>query len=186
MWSPPPRGWLRECQLPPRAKKKTAAHVGPAPPFLSTVWGCSYVHVFILFMCGGGSRVQDRPSPPPETYGAMSMQPIPVPGGQLIFKDLRIVGFHLKRSLPLSPITPPGPVGATGQLTSKRWDLRSTFHFPESLRVGGERHNWKRGQKNVRILPNSCSRKCIILCEKFHPRFYCKEELVHCTLKVFN
>eukprot|EP01010_Urceolus_cornutus_P000336 NODE_1045_length_1144_cov_278.236530_g797_i0.p1 GENE.NODE_1045_length_1144_cov_278.236530_g797_i0~~NODE_1045_length_1144_cov_278.236530_g797_i0.p1 ORF type:complete len:356 (+),score=74.84 NODE_1045_length_1144_cov_278.236530_g797_i0:59-1069(+) len=33
------------------------------------------------------------------TYGVMSRQPIPVSGGQLVFKDLRFVGFHLKRWL---------------------------------------------------------------------------------------
>jgi len=31
------------------------------------------------------------------TYGAMSQDPIPVGGGQLIFKDLRFLGFHLGR-----------------------------------------------------------------------------------------
>mmetsp|Transcript_29756 Transcript_29756/g.53449 ORF Transcript_29756/g.53449 Transcript_29756/m.53449 type:complete len:336 (-) Transcript_29756:1151-2158(-) len=31
------------------------------------------------------------------TYGAMSKEPIPVGGGQLIFKDLRFIGFHLNR-----------------------------------------------------------------------------------------
>eukprot|EP00667_Euglena_gracilis_P011384 EG_transcript_11626 len=73
----------------PELVPKVKALLGAAPLrlALNAVGGPS---ALLLTRClsAGGTLV---------TYGAMSMQPIPVPGGQLIFKDLRIVGFHLKR-----------------------------------------------------------------------------------------
>jgi trans-2-enoyl-CoA reductase len=91
----------------PEAAKEARAMVGFEPPALAlnAVSGDSAVRLMDLLR-PGGTMV---------TYGAMSLQPVKVPNGFLIFKDIRLRGFWVTQWLETAPAAEVRCIGDRGQ-----------------------------------------------------------------------